>query len=149
GVTAGTTQEIQAQVDEHAPTAPDDSAAQQMATLGEMSDAMVLERWYDNTLVKDLIEGRDGDYTALERGVWYFPIWLREVKESGLESEFAARIEEGWKHLLIGLGNAIERSWMECKAGDATRVVRILRLSRIVTMLPVEERRVWIGDGYV
>jgi hypothetical protein len=148
GVTAGTEAEIQTQATEHAPTAPDDQAAQQEAA-GEMDSAAVMRRWFETSIVQDLIAGRGGDLAALEEVISFWPAWVNMVERLELTEELADLIDTGWKHLLLGLANAVDLGAVACKQGDASQVVKLLRWVRIIRLLPAEPRRGWISDDYL
>ena len=149
GVAAGTQQEIQAQAADHAPTAPDDAMAQGAAADPDADGLPQLIKWYETALVHDLTEGRGGDMSSLERATFYFPIWVEFAKQDGLEEELAEYIAEGWKHLFIGLGNAIDFGYAACKEGDASQVVKLIRWVRITRSMPAAPRREWISDNWL
>lgn len=147
GVTAGTSQEIEAQVTQHPPSASEDALQQKSARRLDMLDDF--RQFYDEFLIKDLLNGRGGDLKAMERALNALPIWHDMVKYAGLEEEFAELIAEAWKHMVIQLATTIELAYADCKAGDASQVVKVMRWSRILGMLPVEQRREWVTDIYM
>ncbi len=147
GVTAGSAAEVQTQVTDHAPSAPDDQLAQS-AVIKDVS-LQDLTQWYDNIVKPALLAGRDGNDSKLSEGIIDLKALLMWAKEFGFEDELAPQIAEGWKHLLLGLANAVERSSAACRNGDASKVVKALRWARIIRMMPVEQRREWIADSYI
>jgi hypothetical protein len=147
GVTAGTEAEIETQATEHEPSALDDAFMQRVGA--ELGIPVGIKEVYQFILTKYLLPGQEGDLAALENGLFYFQTWLRVVEEKGLEREFSELIDDGWKQLLTGIGNAVDQGYTACKHGDASQVVKVLRWVRITRMLPELPRQEWISDYYL
>ncbi len=147
GVTAGTAQEIQTQVTQHVPSDVADALQQKWAVRLDMVEDF--QTFYQDFLLPDLLKGRSGDLRAMERALVNLPIWYDMVKYARVEDLLAEQIAEAWKHMIIQLATTIELAYADCKAGDASQVVKVMRWSRILGMLPVEQRREWVTDSYM
>lgn len=147
GISAGTEEEIYTQATEREPSVFDDAFIQRVAA--ELAVPVGLREVYQYILTQYLLPGQEGNLAAMENGLFYFQTWLHVIEEKGLESEFSDLIDDGWKQLMIGIGETVDRAYLACKEKDASQVVKLLRWVRITRILPELPRQEWISDRYL
>jgi hypothetical protein len=141
GIVAGTAVEIVTQAIQHAPTAPDDSTVQ--AAAADFDQIALLSAWFDvieYTYFQMDHPDIDIEPDVVAKGVAIFQTWLELVHNGGLEKEFASQIDQGWQDMLMRAFYTVLHNSVICERGDASQVIKIMRLARMIQALPAEKR---------